>query len=389
MTVANVGKPTRRGVANTLVTTVPIMLRVLRISREQPDMEPELIAALRFSTTACARATWDACLAVYEHLQLQCAADGDRRKNDDNAATQHAAMEELLRGHHKVLRNALDDVSRILSLAALHQQPLRADAAPPRAAEVATVDVAPAGHALHAALGALSAAPAEPVCVARVRAVARVELQKRSPQGLVLSGQFSAVQAVAWSPDGASVATASQAHTAAVWRAATGEQLSAIDGHALGVRSVAVSPDGRMVATASADKTAVIWSVATGARLHTLASHADWVRCVAWSPDGGTLATASDDKTAALWSAATGERLRTLVGHTGWVRSIAWSPDGRKVATASDDKTAAVWRAATGDRLRTLACHSGSVSLVAWSPDGRTLATASTDGTTRLHFIEP
>ena len=68
--------------------------------------------------------------------------------------------------------------------------------------------------------------------------------------------------------------------------------------------AVAFAPDGHTLATGSDDSTVILWDVRDPAqpqRLgHPLTGHTDAVYSVAFAPDGHTLATGSADKTVHL-----------------------------------------------------------------------------------------
>ena len=130
--------------------------------------------------------------------------------------------------------------------------------------------------------------------------------------------------------------------------------------------AVAYSPDGKSLASASDDKTLRVWDAASGRLLRTLKGHTGRVLSVAYSPDGKSLASASDDRTLRVWDPSSGRLLRTLEGHPGGVLSVAFSPDGKSIASASDDQTVCVWDASSGRLLRTLEGHAGPAWAVAF-----------------------
>ncbi|WP_262058974.1 helix-turn-helix domain-containing protein [Streptomyces sp. STR69] len=184
---------------------------------------------------------------------------------------------------------------------------------------------------------------------------------------------YRTVWSVAFSPDGRTLATATDDKSIRLWNTATGTQRATLDGHGGAQDTVAFAPDGRTLASGGEDGVQ-LWDVATGRVRARLPGHGNaQVLAVAFSPDGRTIAAAADTSVR-VWDVASGKVRATLKGHTDLVWSVAFSPDGHLLATGSGDGTVRLWDAATGRAQVTLAGRAGQVRSVAFSPDGKTLA---------------
>ena len=159
------------------------------------------------------------------------------------------------------------------------------------------------------------------------------------------------------------------------------KELNRLEGHTKTVISVSFSPDGQTIASASDDYTIKLWH-RDGSLLATLKGHSDRVRSVSFSPDGQTLASASYDGTIKLWH-RDGSLQKTLQSHKDKVTSVSFSPDGKILASGSGDGTVKLW-SENGEELATLSSHQGWVTSVGFSPDGQILASGGTDQTIKI-----
>jgi GTPase SAR1 family protein len=191
-----------------------------------------------------------------------------------------------------------------------------------------------------------------------------------------------AVICVAWSPDGATLATGalSRDWNVYLWDAATGERIRVLEGHDDTVTSVAWSPDGKTLASCSADHKILLWDGKSWGQRRALRGHASFVGSIAWSPDGRRLCSASWDRTVRLLDAKTGEAILKLNGHTSMVNFVAWSPDGKYIASGADDQTVRLWDAASGLATYVLEGQPAYVVAVAFLDEGRLLASLGSNG---------
>jgi eukaryotic-like serine/threonine-protein kinase len=192
------------------------------------------------------------------------------------------------------------------------------------------------------------------------------------------------VEALIWLPDGNSIAAGGDDALVRIWNVTNGEIRRIYRGHADWVITVACSPDGKYIASGSNDQTVQVWEVTTGRQVVIYRGHSGGIGSVAWSPDGKYIASASFDATVQIWEAATGRAVFSYPGHTDAVYTVAWSPDGQLIASGGRDHLVQVWPVAlfksNGQRQKhsiiTYDGHSASVQAVAWSPDSRNIASA-------------
>jgi eukaryotic-like serine/threonine-protein kinase len=201
---------------------------------------------------------------------------------------------------------------------------------------------------------------------------------------LTYQGHTDRATAVAWSPDGKSVASGSLDKTVQVWSAATGKTRLIYRGHTDGILAVGWSPDGRYIASSSLDNTIQVWDASTGAHITTYRGHRLPAQTLSWSPDSREIVSGSLDQTVQVWGVTTGETIHTYRGHSAPVTTVMWSPDGTRIASGSVDKTVQVWDATSGKTLLTFREHTKQVSSLAWSPDSTSIVSGSFDKTVQV-----
>ncbi len=188
------------------------------------------------------------------------------------------------------------------------------------------------------------------------------------------------VIALAWSPDGQTLAAAAVSGPVTLFDGRTGRVRHALPGHGFGTAALAWHPQGHLLASAGQDGKAIVWDRATG-RLHrALDGGAAWVERVAWHPAGTWLATAAV-RTVRLWDAA-GQFVREFGPHPSTVADIRWAPDGSALAAAAYGQLA-LWRPERTEPAGVFRWK-GSILALAWSPDGKYIATGDQDCT--VHF---
>ncbi|KAG8072342.1 hypothetical protein GUJ93_ZPchr0006g45662 [Zizania palustris] len=160
-----------------------------------------------------------------------------------------------------------------------------------------------------------------------------------------------AVTALAVSPDGALLYSASWDRSLKVWRLPNFRCVESISSaHDDAINALAVSPDGR-VYTGSADKKIKVWRRGPGQKKHaligTMERHLSAVNALALGANGVVLYSGACDRSVVVWESADDgsgrmEATGTLRGHAKAILCLAAA--GELLCSGSADRTVRVWR---------------------------------------------
>jgi WD40 repeat protein len=147
------------------------------------------------------------------------------------------------------------------------------------------------------------------------------------------------ISRVEFLPDGKHFATGDAHGHLRLWDLATEHEVHCVDTGFL-IDDIAFSADGALMATVSHYKTTRVWKMPGReiARIETPSNS------VAFSPDGSLLAYGGPDGIIRLWEVETRREIRELPIHSGWVTSLAFSLDGRSLFSANGHGTIRVSR---------------------------------------------
>jgi cytochrome c len=201
----------------------------------------------------------------------------------------------------------------------------------------------------------------------------------KSVPDAILGGHQGPIVALAVSPDGTTLASASWDRTVRLWPLAGGPPV-VLEGHRENVNGVAFTSDGTAVVSAGYDATVRIWPLPQPVS-PIVAELPAPLNAVTTAPDDEIAAAGADGRVYFL--SPSGKRLGAAQALSTPVVALAISRDGASIATAGITGAVALIDRNSRSVIRTLAGRGVPVWALAFLPDGRTLLTAGGDRTIR------
>lgn len=215
-------------------------------------------------------------------------------------------------------------------------------------------------------------------------------------------GAGKGITAVAFSPDGKSLASCSWNVSQArgvwgiveIWNSETGADEANFEYGIKPLSDIEYSPDGKFLAVGSweVQDTVAVWRVGNWTASFVLESEKNddykAVQSISFSPDGKLLAAGGKDSAVRIWEVESRKRLHTFSGHTKDVNGVAFSRDGKSLYSVSTDQTLRIWNAADGTERSVLHGHDKRANAVAVSSDD-SVFTGASDSSVRKWLSRP
>jgi len=175
--------------------------------------------------------------------------------------------------------------------------------------------------------------------------------------GAKLKDHADWVQCLAFNADGKQLASGDLLGNIRLWDVAGAKKISDLPAKPtpppktppdpIAARALAFGPDGKSLAVGDANGLITVLNLADGKTIRTFTGHTGPITGMVYHPAGALLISTSKDRTVKLWNAVApqpaSQALKSLDGHTAWIEGVALFDQGTKIATVGADQTVRTW----------------------------------------------
>ena len=388
--------------------------------KEAADKELEAAQEKLTKAEEAKTAATDAFTKADEELKAKQAARDEANKGDNEDAKKKAedafkAAEEARKKAEDEKKNAEQEFAKaenefkqlenkVKQLAGPYQKAVDEKNAAERALKAAERSITRAEESVKKATEAIPVVEASLKQAEEAKTQREAEFQEAEKQA---SEQLKPYRFVAFSPDGATLATANDGQVVHTWDSTTGAAITSYSGQGGPISGLGLNHQNRHVSTAANNTVVVwdrgvewklervigsvdspeilsdrvtaltfssngkwlasgagepsrsgqlkIWNVDDGNLVKEIAeAHSDTIFALQFSPDDSQIASCAADRFMKVHDIDTGKLYKSFEGHTHHVLGVGWSADGLLLASSGADKVIKVWEYRTGDQKRTI-----------------------------------
>ena len=186
------------------------------------------------------------------------------------------------------------------------------------------------------------------LAVADVNSVRLFKTRPISEVGELAPGVSTVKGALAFFPDGNSLAVGGEDGNIMIWDVRTNERKVQLPSDGKRIKAIAISPDGSILAAPNGRRRLTLWNLQAKPIPSEIPVELSFAGPIAFSPDGHSLAIADSQKIM-IWDIDKQSIVASHQGHTYAVECVAFSPANGLLISGSRDTTLMLWKGGSAE----------------------------------------